>query len=342
MLTLVWTILIFCAIIFIHELGHFVAAKLVGVTVHEFSIGMGPKIFGFNKNKTDYSIRILPIGGYVKLEGEDGESDDEGALCNKKPWQKFAVLFAGGFMNFVLGFLIFVFITANSSITSNIIDTTLDGYSMQAVGFMPGDKIVAMEANGKTQKIRSYNDITLFNIKHGEINANITVERNGEKITKYVEVKASEDGRKIFGFSPKILPNTFKNVIVASLDRSVFVVKLVFLSLLWLITGKAKLSEVSGPVGIVSEINTTVSQGSFVGFLSTLSLAGLISINLGVMNLLPLPALDGGRIVFVIIEKIIGHKISADKEGFVHFIGFALLMALMIFVTFSDILKLFT
>ncbi len=342
MLTLVWTILIFCAIIFIHELGHFIFAKLVGVTVHEFSIGMGPKIFGFNKNKTDYSIRILPIGGYVKLEGEDGESEDEGALCNKKPWQKFLVLFAGGFMNFVLGFLIFVFIVLNSNIASNIIDTPLEGYSMSKAGFVSGDKIIAMEANGKTQKIRSYNDITLFKIKNGDVSANITVERNGEKITKYIEVKPSDDGTMIYGFSPKILPHTFKNVIFAAFDRCIFVIKLVFLSLLWLITGKAKLSEVSGPVGIVSEINTTVSQGSFVGFLSTLSLAGLISINLGVMNLLPLPALDGGRIVFVIIEKIIGHKISADKEGFVHFIGFALLMALMIFVTFSDILKLFS
>lgn len=342
MLTVVWTILIFCAIIFIHELGHFIAAKLVGVTVHEFSIGMGPKIWGFTKKDTVYNIRILPVGGYVKLEGEDDDSDDEGALCNKKPWQKFVVLFAGGFMNFVLGFLIFIFIVSNSVITSNIIDTVHDGFAMKEQGFLPGDKIIAMEAGGKTQKIRSYNDITLFSIKNGETDANITVERNGEKITKYVQVRTAEDGRKIFGFSPKILPNTVKNVIVAAFDRSVFVVKLVFLSLWWLVTGKVALSSVSGPVGIVTEINTTVSQGSFIGFLNTLSLAGLISINLGVMNLLPLPALDGGRIMFVIVEKIIGHRVSPDKEGIVHFIGFALLMAFMVFVTFSDILKLFT
>ena len=341
MLTLVWTLIIFCAIIFIHEFGHFAAAKLVGVTVHEFSIGMGPKIFGFTKKETLYSIRILPIGGYVKLEGEDGESDDEGALCNKKAWQKFLVLFAGGFMNFVLGFLIFIFIVSNSVITSNVIDSVHDGFEMKNQGFAPGDKIIAMEANGKTQKIRSYNDIMLFNIKNGETDANITVLRNGEKITKFVKVKSLEDGRKIFGFTPKILPKTFKNVIVAAFDRSIFVIKLVFLSLWWLVTGKVALSSVSGPVGIVTEINSTVSEGTFVGFLNTLSLAGLISINLGVMNLLPIPALDGGRIFFVIVEKIIGHKINPEKEGLVHFIGFALLMAFMLFITFSDVIKLF-
>ena len=341
MLTAVWTVVIFCAIIFIHELGHFIAAKSVGVTVHEFSIGMGPKLFSFGKKETAYSVRLLPVGGYVRLEGEDNDSAEEGALCNKKPWQKFVVLAAGGFMNFVLGFAIFVFLAANTQITSNIIGNVIDGYSMKEAGFASGDKIVAMEANGNTDKISSYNDIMLFNIKNPDTDANITVVRDGEKITKLVKLKADENGRKIFGFTPKILPNTPINVIKAAYDNSVYMVKIAALSLWWLVTGKVPVSSVSGPVGIVTEINSAVSQKGAVGILRTLALAGLISINLGVMNLLPLPALDGGRIVFVIAEKILGHRVSPDKEGLVHFIGFALLMAFMLFITFSDIRKLF-
>ncbi len=342
MLTAVWTVLIFCAIIFIHELGHFTAAKAVGVTVHEFSIGMGPKLFSFGKKETAYSVRLLPLGGFVRLEGEDDDSDSEGALCNKKPWQKFVVLFAGGFMNFVLGFAIFIFIAANSYLTSNIIGTVTDGYSMKEAGFLPGDKIVAMQSDKKAHKISSYNDIMLFNITNSADKANITVVRNGEKITKQAVLKADESGRKIFGFTPKILPNTPLNVIKAAYDNSVYMVKTVALSLWWLVTGKVSVTQVSGPVGIVTEINSAVSEsGGFEGLIRALSLAGLISINLGVMNLLPLPALDGGRIVFVIAEKIIGHRVNPEKEGLVHFIGFALLMAFMIFVTFSDIRKLF-
>ncbi|UKI36036.1 MAG: site-2 protease family protein [Clostridiales bacterium] len=162
MLTAVWTILIFCTIIFIHELGHFIAAKSVGVTVHEFSIGMGPKLFSRTKGETAYSVRLLPLGGFVRLEGEDDDSESDGALCNKKPWQKFVVLFAGGFMNFVLGFLVFIFLAANTYLTSNIIGAVTDGFSMQEQGFAEGDKIVAMEANGKSHRISSYNDIMLF------------------------------------------------------------------------------------------------------------------------------------------------------------------------------------
>lgn len=342
MLTAVWTILIFCTIIFIHELGHFIAAKSVGVTVHEFSIGMGPKLFSRTKGETAYSVRLLPLGGFVRLEGEDDDSESDGALCNKKPWQKFAVLFAGGFMNFVLGFLVFIFLAANTYLTSNIIGAVTDGFSMQEQGFAEGDKIVAMEANGKSHRISSYNDIMLFNLTNPGADADITVVRNGGKITKHVSPKADESGRKIYGFSPKILPNTPLNVIKAAYDNSVYMTKMVGISLWWLITGKVPVTEVSGPVGIVSEINTAVSEtGGFEGLLRALSLAGLISINLGVMNLLPLPALDGGRIVFVIAEKILGHRVSPEKEGLVHFIGFALLIAFMLFITFSDVRKLF-
>ena len=227
MLTAVWTILIFCTIIFIHELGHFIAAKSVGVTVHEFSIGMGPKLFSRTKGETAYSVRLLPLGGFVRLEGEDDDSESDGALCNKKPWQKFAVLFAGGFMNFVLGFLVFIFLAANTYLTSNIIGAVTDGFSMQEQGFAEGDKIVAMEANGKSHRISSYNDIMLFNLTNPGADADITVVRNGEKITKHVSLKADESGRKIYGFSPKILPNTPLNVIKAEYDNSVYMTKMV-------------------------------------------------------------------------------------------------------------------
>ena len=348
MLTAVYTILVFCLIIAIHEFGHFAVSKLTGMTVHEFSIGMGPKLYTHHGKKTDYSLRLLPIGGYVKLEGEDEASDDVNAFCNKKPWQRLCVLFAGAFMNFVLGFLIFVLIfSCSEGITTNKVGEVVVESAFEDAGILPGDEIVNMEAsNGNSADIHCYNDIQYF-ISKNEIDSLVVTFKRGKEIFKKTIVPRYDESLKgkIMGFVPLTEKPNFGNVISSSYRQSTFVIKVVLDSFKELFTGKMSFSNFSGPVGIVNEIGNAAKAGMSVSFLASLlnvlSLAALISINLGVVNLLPLPALDGGRILFIIIELIRRKPIEKEKEGLFHFIGFVLLIALMISVTFFDIKKLF-
>lgn len=347
MLTALYTVIVFCLIVAIHEFGHFASAKLVGVTVHEFAIGMGPKIFKYQGKKTLYSFRILPIGGYVKLEGEDEESDDINAFCNKKPWQRFIVLVSGALMNFVLGFLLYVILFAFSSgIATNTIGEVTPGSAFDLNGVKKGDVIVSMEANGYNSDISDYNDINYFITRNGSETTKIVFERNGKQFKKTITPTEVEGIKgKIFGFRPKIEEPGFSNVPVAAYRQCKFVVKIVFGSFVDLFTGKVSLSNMSGPVGIVNEIGNAAEEGLKVNFLQSLFnvifIAALISINLGVVNLLPLPALDGGRIFFVIIEAVIRKPIDKNKEGMFHLIGFVLLLLFMVVVTFSDIKRIF-
>lgn len=336
MLTLVWTIITFCLLIFIHELGHFLVAKKVGVTVHEFSIGMGPAIFKKQGKETLYSVRVFPIGGYVKLEGEDEDSDKKGALCNKKPWERFLVIVAGAVMNIILGFLIFVVIVSFKGAKTNYIKDVVPSSPMAEAGFMAGDKIIKMQGPDESEKISSYNDIVLFNFKNEYQPTYVTVERDGETITKLVTPEDNA-GNKTYGFYPGDLNKNVFSVIGAAFDEAVFMCKLVFLSFLWLFTGRVPVSSLSGPVGIVSGIGEAAKLGIF----GVLNIMALISINLGIVNLFPLPALDGGRLLFIVIEMIRRKKIDSDLEGKIHFIGFAILIALMLFITFFDIQRLF-
>lgn len=338
MLTAIWAILIFCILIFIHEFGHFITAKLTGMTVHEFSIGMGPKLFGFEKGGTAYSLRILPIGGYVKLEGEDGESNDPNAFCNKSALGRFCVLFAGALMNILLGFIIFVIVFSSSkAVVSNKIETVVSGSAFDEAGIKKGDRIISMEGDKYSCKVRSYNDISVFVAMNSSEGASITFERDGNTFEKNIKPMFNkEENRYLYGFSPSVEKLTFSSVMYHAFWQCIFVIKSVFLSIWWLIRGIVPASSMSGPVAIVSEIGNAAKEG----WRTVLSFAGLISVNLGVMNLLPIPALDGGRILFLIIEKIRGKKMKPEHEGFINFIFFALLLALMLLVTFSDILKL--
>lgn len=338
MLTAIYTILVFCLIIAIHEFGHFFAAKLSGVTVHEFSIGMGYKIAGFKRNGTSYSLRILPLGGYVKLEGEDSESDDPNAFGNKSAWKRLIILAAGAFMNFVLGFLIFIVICGFSKgFTSNIIESIVPSSAFEEAGILPGDKIVHMEGSTYKTKVHNYNDIVYFLYKNADNAAVITFERSDDVFEKTITPKYLEsEKRTLFGFSPRVLSPTVGRVIVSAYRQSVFVVKMVVSSFVDLIKGSLSMSDMSGPVGIVNEIGTAAKSG----IMDVLYLAALISINLGVVNLFPLPALDGGRILFILIEIIRRKPVNRDKEGLIHFIGFVLLLALMAVITYADIVKL--
>ncbi len=332
-MTLIYAILIFGILIFVHELGHFTVAKSFNILVHEFSIGMGPAIFKRKKGETQYSLRALPIGGFVKLEGEEGGSENPRAFCNAPAWKRVLVLIAGAFMNILLGFLIYVLIfSVTSDIAVPFIDEIVENSPAAEAGLLPGDRIY--EIGGS--KVNIYSDISLDLYLNGGKPVDIKVDRNGEKLSFNLTPK-NEDGRFIIGFKAKTEKPDFGNVLYSAFYNTIFIVKAVYISLRELIFGRVSMSEMSGPVGIVGEI----SQAAKYGILEVLSLAALIAVNLGVMNMLPFPTLDGGRVVFILIEMLRGGKrVKPEIEGYVHMIGFLLLIALMLFVTYSDIVKL--
>lgn len=338
MLTAVSAIIVFCVIIFIHELGHFVTAKLFGVTVNEFSVGMGPRLGGFRRGGTDYSLRALPLGGYVKLEGEDGESEDTNAFCNKPRYARLIVLAAGAFMNFVLGFLLFAIImSCAASFATNKVGTVLENSAFADAGIQVGDEIIAMHGDSYSTKVRTYNDITYFMYKNSNNSAEIIFRRDGAEFGVVTAPKYSdENGRYLLGFKPMPEDKTFFGVLKYTWYQSLFVIKVVLFSFVDLIKGSVPASDISGPVGIVGEIGNAARNG----ILSLINLAALISLNLGVVNLLPLPALDGGRILFVLIEMIRRKPVPPDKEAMVHALGFVLLIGFMLVITFFDISKL--
>lgn len=339
MLTAISAIIVFSLLITVHEFGHFITAKKAGITVHEFSIGMGKAIWQKMKNGTVYSIRILPIGGFCKMEGEDGDSADDGAFCNKSAWKRFTVLFAGAFMNIVTGFVLFVIlISLSSPIASTSVGEILPDYPFATAGIQVGDRIVRLEGENYSTNVNLYSDISFFKFRNGNDGANITFERDGERFTKYIEQKKDEKtGSFIYGFVPMAEEQGVISTIKNAFYQSVFTVKMVIESFVMLITGQVPMSDMAGPVGIVKEIGSAAKMG----ILNVINLAALLSINLGVANLLPIPALDGGRILILLIEKIRRKPLKAEHEGMIHFIGFALLMILMVFVTFSDITRLF-
>ena len=334
-LTVLCVILIFGLIVFIHEFGHFITAKLFGVTVHEFAIGMGPKLFGKQKGDTFYSVRLIPMGGYVKMEGEDEDSDSEGAFSKKKPWQRFIILFAGAFMNLVLGFSLLV--------TYNAVDPNLtaiptmevvalqEGMGAEKAGILPGDVIVKVDGS----RIHTHLDLNLaLNEKES---VSVLVDRGGENMIFSVPVNVLVN-RALLGFSRITSEKTIGYLISYSYFEAFSIVKMTYQSFFGMFTGSVSVDQMSGPVGIVNEIGTAVKSG----FLDVLFIALLISLNLGVVNLLPFPALDGGRIVFVLWEIITRKKVKPEHEGIIHFIGFVLLILLVLYVTKNDIVRLFT
>jgi len=334
MVTAFWAIVVFLILIFVHEFGHFIAAKSVGITVHEFALGMGPAIFKKQYKGTEYSIRILPIGGYCKMEGEDETSDDAGAFSNKSALARLFVLVSGAFMNLLLGFIVFIVIMfSTQQIPIPVIDAVVPNSGAEVAGLQSGDKIT--KVNNTT--INSYNDLKfqLSRYKSGEISVSYT--RDGANNTVSLLPIKSEDGSFIIGLKPQVENLTFLTRIQNAYYQTEFMGKVVLVSLGDLISGKIAFTQMAGPAGIVSEIGSAAKEGSS----SLLFLVAMITINLGIFNLLPIPALDGGRVFFIIIELIRRKKIPAEKEGFVHLVGFALLILLMIFATSNDIGRIF-
>ncbi|MBQ7007159.1 MAG: RIP metalloprotease RseP [Oscillospiraceae bacterium] len=333
------TIIVFGLVIFIHEFGHFVVAKLSGIKVNEFSLGMGPRVFGFKKGETDYSLRALPIGGFVAMEGEDEESDAENAF-NKAPVQsRIAVVVAGAVMNLVLGFVVLVFLTSQqSAITSRTISMFHDGATTQQSGLKVDDEIIAV--NGRRCYVA--NDLIYEFARTQNGVADLTVRRNGE-IVKLNDVEfetyTDEDGIKQMVIDFYVYPQekTFSSVINEAAKWTVSLARMVFLSLVDLVTGNVAINQMSGPVGIV----TVISEAASMGLNNVLMILAMITINLGIFNLVPFPALDGGRLLFLLIELLRGKPINQKYEIIVNTAGMFMLLTFMAFVTFSDITRLF-
>lgn len=341
-------ILLFELIIFCHEGGHFIAAKRSGVRVNEFALGMGPKIFQFTKGETTYSLRLLPIGGYCAMEGEDEESGDPNAFGNKPVWKRIIIVCAGAFMNIILGLLMTLVIVVQQPVyATTTVDAFPDGSVTQQNGLQAGDQFVSIDGYA----IYNAKDISFAMATMKDFKADVVVERGGEKVDLGVidfATKTDSEGNKnlMMDFYVKPQARSFLSVLQQTWEQTVSVVRITWYSLIGLITGQFGFNTLSGPVGIVSVISDVASAGLQIDFLNAfnniLNIMMIITVNLGIVNMLPIPALDGGRLIFLVIEGIRRKPVPAKYEGVVHGAGFALLMVFMLVITFSDILRIFT
>ncbi len=363
-ITLIAALIVFSAVIAIHEFGHFTVAKLCGIQVNEFSIGMGPALWKKIYKGTQYSLRALPVGGYVALEGEESpesqqaeaahderEAEEEnpvppeqrtGIPLNEAPvWQRMLVMVAGAFMNFVLGFVVLVILVAaqEGAITSKTIYSIENDALCGQTGLQAGDEIVAV--NGRRCFVA--NDILYELVRTEAYRADFTVKRDGQKV-ELSDVQFNtwqdEDGQThmTLGFTVYGIKKTPLNVLKEAWNSTLYYGRIVFTSLEDLVRGRESINDLSGPVGIV----TAIGQAASYGWQDLLELLALITINLGVFNLLPFPALDGGKVVFLIIEGVTGHAVPEKLQGTLTIAAFALLFGLMLFATYNDIIRLVT
>lgn len=329
-LNILLTLIIFLVIIIIHEFGHFIAAKMCNVKVNEFSIGMGPQIFRKRGKETLYSVRAFPIGGFVSMEGEDSASDDPRAFRNQNVLKRIFIIVAGAFMNLVLGFLVITLLTVTTDkLASNTVSTVKENSLISQSGIRPDDTILKVN----DRRIFIATDISYEFAHDADRDVSMVIRRNGEKIT-LDSVKF--DPSQGIGFTVKPIKKTFSNVIIYSLRHTACIGRLIWVSIIDLVTGKASVNDLSGPVGMTQ----VVGDAAKIGLPNLTLLLAFITINVGIFNILPVPALDGGRLLFLIIEAIRRKPVKPEHEGYIHFIGFALVILLMIFVTFNDILKL--
>ena len=369
-ITILAALFVFSAVIAIHEFGHFTVAKLCGIQVNEFSIGMGPALWKKIYKGTQYSLRALPVGGYVALEGEESPESQQaeaarearetasaseqpeqnpvppeqrtGIPLNEAPiWQRALVMVAGAVMNFVLGFVVLVILIAaqNEPITSKTIYAIDDGALCGKTGLQAGDTILAV--NGRRCFVA--NDMLYELVRTEAYRADFTVRRDG-KTVELLDVQfdtwQDEKGQThmSIGFTVYGIEKTPWNVLKEAGNSVLYYGRIVFTSLTDLLRGRESINNLSGPVGIV----TAIGQAASYGWQDLLELLALITINLGIFNLLPFPALDGGKVVFLIIEGVTGHAVPEKLQGSLTIAAFALLFGLMIFATYNDILRLIT
>ena len=335
---LIVMVFVFGILIFIHELGHFFTARKCGVSIKEFAIGMGPTLFSWQSKKyeTKYALRAFPIGGFVSMLGEDEASDDESAFCNKKVWQRMIITAAGPLMNLILGFiLMFAVVLIQGPIGSTTV-AEFDADALSAQTLMVGDEILKVDGT----RVKSGNEVMYEIMNKGFEPIDILVNRNGTEIlVEDVVFPTFEEEGVTFGeMDFKVYPQerTFFNIISQTFTRSVSTVKMVVDSLVGLLSGRFGIDAMSGPIGVAEVVGEAAKSGA----LSFLYIVTVLTVNLGVFNLIPFPALDGGRFLFLLIEAIRRKPVNKNVEAYINFAGILVLFGLMIFISFKDVLKL--
>ena len=341
-------IFLFGFVIFFHELGHFLLAKAGKIRVNEFSIGMGPKLFSFQKGETAYSLRLFPIGGFCAMEGEDEDSDDPAAFGSKPVWRRILVVVAGGVFNIILGLLLMAATLAPQELfATTTISKFTEGSALEAAGAQVGDTIVAIDGYA----VHNDRDMS-FGMALADPDAvTMTVERQGTRIGLgpfAMETSPLPNGQRAVSPSFYVLPEerSFFGVVERSFTYTVSMTRMVLESLKGIFSGRFGLNEIAGPVGTVQAISVAAEAGLSEGFGKAvgniLTMIIMITVNLGVVNLLPLPALDGGRLLFLIWEGVSRKPVPPKYEGYVHAAGMLLLLGLMAVITFNDIARIFT
>ncbi|MBU5590642.1 RIP metalloprotease RseP [Clostridium sp. MSJ-4] len=329
---IIWGILAFSLLIVGHEFGHFTLAKLNGIKVEEFSLGMGPKILGFKGKETEYMIKALPIGGYVKMLGEEDNVDDERAFSSKSPLRRISVIAAGPIMNFILALLLFTLISMNNGFVLPKINQVSPNSPAMEAGLISGDEIKSLNGN----KILTWEDFSMAASNNNGNPLNLEVERAGEIKSYTITPRFNEElGKYAIGIGPTAVEKpSFGESIKHSFVECRFLIKQTFGALKTIFTGKAKLNDFGGPVTIIKATGVAAKSGIW----NLLFFAALLSVQLGIFNLLPFPALDGGWIFIMFIELITRKKINDKIIGTLNYIGFSLLIIMMIAVTIKDIL----
>lgn len=335
------TLIIVAILILAHELGHFITARKIGIPVHEFSLGFGPKLLSTRRKGVEYSFRIIPLGGFVRMAGEEGDDlDHPDGFMKRTPLEKIAVSFAGPFMNFILALVIFIFAFAVIGIPENtnepVIGKTLSGKPAEQAGIKPGDRILSV--NG--QAITNWEEFDRFTESNQSRPLEIRVQRGQESLTIPVTPGIIDlNGNIGIGVLNSVTTHRFGVLesIAMGLEKTFQMTVELLRYLGYALTGGASMSDVAGPVGITRMVGEFAS----VGTVFLLIFMAFLSINLGIMNLLPIPALDGSKIVFALIEIVRRKPMEPEKEGFIHMVGFILLMLLMVVITYHDIVRWF-
>lgn len=330
---LIFALVAFSILIIIHELGHFVLAKLNGICVEEFAIGMGPKLFGIKGKETEYNIRVLPFGGFVRMLGEDGETtSDKRSFNTKTPFQKISVIVAGATMNYILALLIFALIAFNFGFAKPIIDNITQNSPAQEVGLMSGDKLLKID----NSVINTTNDLKLGIALANKESITLEIERDGEKIIKEVTPIVDEAGNTVIGITHEFVENpSFIQSIKQGFKETLTMISQTFKSLKMMVTGRVNFkTDIGGPITIVK----MSSQAAKAGIWNLLNFTAFMSVQLAVFNLLPIPALDGGLILIQVLEIITRRKMPEKFITAINSVGFALLITLMAVVTLKDII----
>jgi len=340
-MTIVIAIIILSILILVHEFGHFAVARRIGIPVHEFSLGFGHRLLSIKKNGVEYSLRLIPLGGFVRMSGEEpGDMNNPDGYNNRTPWEKIAVAFSGPFMNFVLAIFIFIYtfavIGVGQPVKDAVVGELIEGKPAYTAGLQTNDRVLSV--NGI--KINSWEHF-VNTIKEHPVGTplQVTVDRNGVVSNLTMKSIADEStGKPIVGVYPQVefarqgILTSIKLGFIQTYEMTLLLLS----SLGMLFTGAASASDLAGPVGITSMVGDAVRGGTVYLLLFT----AFLSLNLGTINLLPIPALDGSRMVFALVEAVRRKPMDPEKEGFIHWVGFLLLMLLIIFATYNDIVRL--